>query len=153
MDTVTLPHVEPAPPGPDLSSQVAALQRLAERHKAALARLEKTLAKTRGEFRLAQDHLALWGVVAPEIMALLREGRPEEALLCMEETRLAVLVGRETTRRRSFALAQKRDTAVLTLREKVKALYAALSLARRALDSSPYQFAPLMQEITRALGE
>ena len=153
MDTATLPHVEPAPPGPDLPSQLAALQRKAERHKAALAGLATTLARTRRHLREQTETRGLAQYGLEQALELLRRDAVTEAIFRLEQILLAVRWGNEEARARGLAEARRRDHALLTLREKVKALYAALSLARRALDSSPYQFAPLMQEITRALGE
>ena len=129
MDTATLPHVEPAPPGPDLPGQIAALQRKAERHKAALARLETTLATTKRHLWEKSEDAQLTKHGLTVALALLHAERVTEAEEILKELE-AGLRGDLAHRRRLLSQARTRDHTLLTLRAKVSQLHGALRRVR-----------------------
>lgn len=150
----TLPHVEPAPPGPDLPGQLVAFQRKAERHKAALAKLEHTLARTKRQLReKAEDCAFATDGVALALQLLVQE-QSTEATVILAEVQQG-LRGDMEWRTRLLARARTRDHTLLTLRAKVKQLHSALSLARALLQTFGSEglrsSSPGMQEIQRAL--
>ena len=157
-------------------THIATLQRKAERHKAALAKLEQILAKTRGHLREKSEDAAFARDGVTLVLALLSQERVTEATLILQELDHG-LRGELEARLRALARARTRDHTLLTLRAKVSALHRALAKAKETIGiwhgdfaasllTEPetacdrlastwalYQSSPEMQEINRALGE
>ena len=172
MDTVTLSHVEPAPPGPDLPGQLAALQRKAERHKAALAQLEKRVSQTKRQLRQKTVDVGVAQYGIEQALELLRHEAPTEARDLLDRVLLVLRFGDDEARARALATARRRDHALVTLRGRVSQLHLALDRAKAVIRQwhgmrpqnkdlsisreqevwGSYQSSPEMQEINKELG-
>ena len=152
--------------GSSFGVRIGVLVRKGQRQKAALARLEKGLARTKHRLREKTQDAEFSALTITEGLRAWGQGRETEALLILEEGRtiLQTRHGLEA----ALQAARKRDQALLTLRAKVTELHGALTRAKRTIRGwhshgltqteeahgwALYQGSPEMQQINKALGE